>query len=118
MREDTVVKKTNSDEKNKQTTGRDAKGRFRKGFTANPGGRGSFINALIDALKNEGQKRGEDFWQMVAQRVWTNDVVLIAVLKKILPDKIQGEGFGDTKIILVTPKERKENASRIDSITI
>lgn len=30
-----------------------------------------------------------------------------------------GEGFsGETKIILVTPKERKENASRVDTLAI
>ncbi len=80
---------------------RDAKGRFLKGVSGNPKGMNQFTSLvpLIEALRDAGKERKEDFWHMVAKRVWTNETVLIAVLKKILPDKIQGEGLGDRTTI-------------------
>ncbi len=70
---------------------RDKGGRFVKGQSGNPKGDNQYTSLvpLIEALKKAGQKRGEDFWDMVAARVWTNDAVLVAVLKKIVPDKIE-----------------------------
>ena len=36
-----------------------------------------------------------------------------------VPQVMKGEGFGgESKIILITPKERKENASRINALAI
>lgn len=70
-------------------------GRFVAGNCANPSGRNGRIEVktLMEALDKEGSKRGTDFWSYVARRTYTNNQVLMVILKKILPDKIEGEGF-------------------------
>ena len=85
---------TTQQDKANTKTGRDNRGRFKKGVSGNPGGRPSFasINNLIKALEKEGHKRGQDFWDMVAKKANNNPQILIAILKKILPDKTKEEG--------------------------
>jgi len=70
--------------------GRDAKGRFNKGCVANPNGNNQFtsIVPLLEALGKVGKKRKEDFWMMVARRCWESDRILAAILRKIIPDKL------------------------------
>jgi hypothetical protein len=45
---------------------------------------------LLEALERKGEKKGKHFWDMVADKCWRskNDAVLIAVLKKLVPDKV------------------------------
>ncbi len=98
---------------NKRTVdkNRDSKGCFIKGNNANPKGNNQFLTIvpLLNALKKSGQKYKEDFWDMVARKIRTSDTVLIAILKKLLPDKIEGQGIGaDTKIIIVRSNNKKE----------
>jgi hypothetical protein len=79
--------------------GRDNKGRFIKGISGNPEGHNGRkdIAGLIEALEHESKKEGYgDFNKLVAKRAIQFETVLIAVLKKIYPDRIQGEGFADT----------------------
>ena len=66
----------------------DKKGRFGVGNNANPKGNNQFTSLvpLIKALKRHGKKQKQDFWDMVAHRAWMNDTILIAILKKLLPD--------------------------------
>ena len=78
---------------------RDNKGRFVKGVSGNPQGNNGRkdIASLIEALEHESKKQGYgDFNKLVAKRAIQFETVLIAVLKKIYPDKVQGEGFADT----------------------
>ena len=99
----------------KSETGRDAKGRWIKGYCPNPKGNTSKLDvkSLILALDSRAQQQKfPDFLGYVAARALVNDAVLIAVLKKILPDKLKGEGFGDTKIIIVRDKEKNENTTQ------
>ena len=72
-----------------KVSNRDSKGRLKKGSVINPGGNNGFTAAkqLIDALKRQGKKRDENFWDMAASRAYTNDQVLIAILKKFIPDR-------------------------------
>jgi hypothetical protein len=46
----------------------------------------SQIEELRRALENEGKRRGQDFWQEVAKRAFTHDNIMLAVLKKLVPD--------------------------------
>ena len=41
---------------------------------------------LRQALSREGERRGEDFWQKVASFAFTDKNVMIAVVKKFIPD--------------------------------
>lgn len=41
---------------------------------------------LRKALEKEGERRGENFWDKVAQFAFTDRKVMIAVLKKFVPD--------------------------------
>lgn len=94
---------------------RDKSGRFPKGISGNPKGHNQFTSLvpLLEALKKSGEKYNEDFWEFVASKVRTSDAVLIAILKKLLPDKVQGEGLNDNiKIVIV--RENKTN-ERIDN---
>jgi len=87
-------------------------GRFAKGNNANPKGNNQFTSLvpLIEALKKAGVKHKEDFWDFVAKRARTSDTVLNAILKKLLPDKVQGEGFDKgTQIIIVRPNGQVKN---------
>ena len=95
----------------KSETGRNQKGQWIKGYCPNPKGNTSKLDVknLVLALDSRAQQQQyPDFLGYVAARALINDQVLIAVLKKILPDKLKGEGFGDTKIIIVRDKEKKE----------
>lgn len=98
---------------------RDEKGRFVKGVSGNPSGvnQTTVYNKLIDALEKKGSSRREGFWDMVAEKAYTNPQVLVAVLKKILPDKVKGEGFGDTTAIYSIIQEiRTAHENRMSSV--
>jgi len=41
---------------------------------------------LREALRREGVKRGKDFWERVAEVAYTDKNVMIAVVKKFVPD--------------------------------
>ena len=42
---------------------------------------------LREALRREGEKRGIDFWDKVAEYAFTDKNVMVAVLKKFVSDK-------------------------------
>ena len=74
-------------------------GRFVKGQMANPSGKNGYtlVTEIEKALNSQCKRQGyKDFPKFVAERALASDTVLVAVLKKICPDLIQGEGFGDT----------------------
>lgn len=59
------------------------------------------------ALDKEGIKRGEDFWEAVAKKAFTDIRIMIALIKKLLPDTLEHSGEvkgGNTQIVLVNPK--------------
>lgn len=73
----------------------DNRGKFAPGNCANPNGRprNAEPELLRQALIKEGIKRGEDFWQKVAEYAFRDKAVMIAVIKKFVPDQIEGKGF-------------------------
>ena len=102
------MEKTCQQEKSKQDARpkRDAKGRLLPGNSANLAGKNGYtaIKQLLTALENRGIKKKESFWDMVAKKVWENPQVLIAVLKKIIPDR-QTLEHGLTEHLLEKYKE-------------
>ena len=91
------MSKTCKQEKTQDTSGRDEKGRFKKGVSGNPYGNTHTkdLDRLIQALDDRSKRAGyEDFDAVVADRALQHETVLIAVLKKIYPDLIKGEGIG------------------------
>lgn len=90
----------------------DEGGKFKKGIAPNPEGSNGYttVKRIEDALNDKAKQKGfKDFPAFVAKRAISNDIVLIAVLKKILPDKIQGEGLGsNTNIFTIIQRIQSE----------
>jgi len=79
--------------KNNIKNGRDVNGRFVKGHRFSAGPHNIIVYDLIEALENKAKRRKyPNFLSYVADRAWINDQVLMAVLKKILPDRVATEG--------------------------
>lgn len=102
--------------KTKPTIRRDNLGRFLKGSIPNPTGRCGLlgIDELVDALNNEAlRKKLPDFNTYVARRAFRNSQVLIAVLKKVYPDKVEHSG----KVIL-TQEEKDVRYNRLKELGV
>src|SRR3990167_1613540 len=71
-------------------------GRFQKGNRANPYGRPRKpeIELLRQALDKAKQEMGMDFIEHFVRMAYKHKEVAIALAKKLLPDKLEGEGFG------------------------
>ncbi len=80
----------------------DERGRFIKGNCANPYGNKHTknIDDLITALDEKAKRnKYKNFEAFVAKKCFEDNTVLIAILRKIYPDKLQGQGFGDSKLL-------------------
>jgi hypothetical protein len=83
-------------------------GKFGPGNVANPHGRPAKpeIEELRQALAIVAKTQNKEFLIHFIERAYQNDMVAVALAKKILPDKIEGQGFGDgIKIIIVREKK-------------
>jgi len=84
-----------------QETIRNKKGRFVKGSSGNPTGKNAGRKPILDlynALDEACIKRNKSFLQHFVERAYENDTVAIALAKKIIPDKLEGEGFDSRNI--------------------
>ena len=70
---------------------------------------------LREALRKEGKKRGEDFWSKVAEYSFTDKSVMIAVLKKFVPDIVKSEITGADGESLIPPMIIFEAIAKKDS---
>ena len=70
--------------------------RWKRGECGNPNGRPRKpeIEILRDALEKAKNKHGRHFIEHFVEKAYTNDQIAIALAKKILPDKLEGQGFG------------------------
>lgn len=83
------MSKTKLLEKPKSKVGRNDKGQWVKGHPNSNNGKNGFtaIKELTEALKRRGIEQQEGFWDMVAKKAWESDQILIAILKKLIPDR-------------------------------
>lgn len=54
---------------------------------------------LREALRREGERRGEDFWDKVAHYAFTDKNVMVAVIKKFIPDMTSAEISGYVEFV-------------------
>ena len=99
----------------KQESFRNEAGRFVKGHSGNPTGINGWtkLDSILQAIKYKGKCRGTGFEKHIADRFYINDAVLMAVLKKAIPELRQVEHSGkiegsETKIIIIRPELKKE----------
>ena len=61
---------------------------FVKGQSGNPNGRpkNAEIDMLRTALNKQGKKLNVDFWDEVAKQAFKNPTIMLAVIKKFVPD--------------------------------
>jgi len=89
---------------NKQELKRDSLGRWKKGFTGNPLGRKNHKSEseyLRDAINKIGSLRNKPFFEAVAEAAYEDRTVMIAVLKKIVPDLKHITGDVNQELTLV-----------------
>ena len=84
---------------------RDSKGRFMEGAKGNPQGRPKgtgYIKLLEQAIHEVEKEKQKSFFRRVIERAYISDSVMIAVLKKFIPDKqhTQIEEVGDMDAIM------------------
>lgn len=103
-----------NDEKNEY---RDEKGKFLPGNPGKPKGSKGYLKKLEEALETIEKKVGRNFFQQVAITAFKNPAVLMAVLKKFIPDRqhIENEGVDQTRVIIMEHAYSKEESSFIDS---
>ncbi len=69
---------------------RDSKGRFVEGAKGNPNGRPpgtGYIKLLEEAISEVEKEKQKSFFKRVIERAYISDSVLVAVLKKFIPDR-------------------------------
>jgi hypothetical protein len=82
-----------------------------KGISGNPNGRPPVpeIKEFREALDRAKKTHNKSLLDHFVERAYKSDVVLVAASKKILPDKVEQENIGETKIVIVRP-EKDNNA--------
>ena len=94
---------------------------FVKGVSGNPNGRprNAETDLLREALRKQGEKRGVDFWDKVAEFAFRDKQVMVAIIKKFVPDininQLEGELKGDTKVVIIkeTQSGNKDSEGRL-----
>jgi hypothetical protein len=80
----------------KQVSNRTKNGRFQKGFSGNPSGRAvnPWRQELESAIRTVEKRKRKKLMVHAVNQAFKNDIVLVAILKKLLPDlKIEEIGL-------------------------
>jgi len=99
-------------------------GQFKKGNPGRPPGIKNFtISDLIEAIRKVEEEKKTPLYEKFVNKAYVNPTVLIALIKKLIPDKTHTEieGVGDTEIIMSTARDsfkRKldDIAKRLDEV--
>ncbi len=86
----------------------DETGKFKKGNPGRPAGiKGFSIAELVKEIEEVESEKNLKLYKKFAQKAFTNPGVMIALIKKLIPDKTHTEieGVGDTDIIITTARE-------------
>ena len=92
---------------------------WKKGVSGNPNGRPkgtkNFITILNKALKDAEAKHGKHLIDHAIEKSYESDAVLMAVLKKLIPDRIKAEGLEThfINVIRANIRERTEARDRL-----
>lgn len=76
-----------------------------KGVSGNPGGRpkGTGLKPLLEAIREWEKKTGRNYYSLMVEKSVTNPVILVAIMKKLVPDLEQIEHSGEVKIEIIAP---------------
>ena len=87
---------------------------FVKGQSGNPHGRPrkAEIDKLRVALNKQGVKQKQDFWDAVAEKAYDNPSIMIAVIKKFVPDLVYTKT--DMDVIVNITEVIQQARSRLD----
>jgi len=69
---------------------------WKKGVCPNPGGRpkGTSVKVLLDAIEEVEKDKGINYWKKVIEKSLATPSLMIAVMKKIIPDQVEGSFVG------------------------
>ncbi len=68
---------------------------------------------LRNALDKEGKRRGREFWDVVAKKAFTDNNIMVAVLKKFVSDNtspLVDNSIHNHYVVFRNPKAMEENA--------
>lgn len=69
---------------------------------------------LREALRKQGEKRGQDFWDKVAEYAFTDKNVMCAVIKKFVPDCTITTHEGEINLTTMGIVKIDEKAQELD----
>lgn len=92
--------------------GKDKQGRFTKGNSFGARKRKPEIDELRKAIKAVEKEKGKNILKHFVERGLKNDSVLVALIKKLVPDKVYTEGDlkGTIKIIFEDVESGKDSS--------
>jgi hypothetical protein len=102
-----------TEEKQSESNNPDGNPNWQKGMESpNPKGRpkgSAYMEELREAIKEVEGKKKQKFFVRVMERAWLSDTVLVAVLKKFVPDTMRQEieGLENIEIRIIRANDKQ-----------